>query len=292
LKILLVGGTGQLGSDLLANNPGHEIIAPRRDQLDLTRNQDVTRVIESVQPGIVINCAAFHNVPACEQQAEQAFMVNCIALRDLAMACAARNVRLVTFSTDYVFSGPRPTPWREDDPPAPIQMYGITRLAGENAALANAPRHATIIRTCGLYGTAGSRSKGGNFVDARVADALNNSSIEMACEQVVSPTSTHDLSLAVFALVEHSAWQAGIYHLTNEGECSWYEFTREIFNLVGATAEVRPVDRGGCSGAMRRPLYSALANTKAKALGIALQPWKFALFDYLRRKYPDVCVNP
>jgi len=287
VRILLIGATGQLGGDLLRNNPGHDIIAPARDQLDISRPTESARAIENIRPELVINCAAFHNVPKCEEDPAQAFLINCVAVRDLAYACALHGVRLVTFSSDYVFGGERSEPWREDDCPAPLQMYGVSRLSGERAALATAPEHAVVIRTCGLYGRSGARSKGGNFVDGRVADARAGKRIEMACEQVVAPTSTDDLSRAVFALVAHAGLRAGIYHLVNEGACSWYEFTREIIRLIRAHAAVVPIDRGGRTGNMRRPLYSVLANTRAHALGVALRPWQEALERYLRAKYPE-----
>lgn len=287
MKVLLIGATGQLGGDLLRNNPGHEIVAARREDLDLARQGEASRVIAKLHPDTVINCAAFHNVPKCEEEPAQAFLVNCIAVRELAAACVAQGARLVTFSSDYVFGGERSEPWREDDRPAPLQIYGISRLAGEHAALATAPGHAVVIRTCGLYGRSGARSKGGNFVDGRVADARAGRRIEMASEQVVAPTSTDDLSRAVFALLASQNLVPGIYHLVNEGACSWYEFTREIVRLVGGKSQVVPVDRGGRTGNMRRPLYSVLANTRARALGVRLRPWREALADYLRAKHPE-----
>lgn len=287
MKILLIGATGQLGGDLLRNNPGHTIVAPARRELDLARPGEAAGIVSDVRPDVVINCAAFHNVPQCEVDTAQAFLVNCVAVRDLAAASAAQSVRLVTFSSDYVFGGDRTTPWREDDRPAPLQIYGISRLAGEHAALSAAPEHVVIIRTCGLYGRSGARSKGGNFVDARVADARAGKRIEMASEQVVAPTSTADLSQAVFALLGISGFGPGIYHLVNEGACSWYEFTREIVRSMGGKAEVVPVDRGGRTGNMRRPLYSVLANTRARALGVIMRPWREALVAYLQSKYPE-----
>jgi dTDP-4-dehydrorhamnose reductase len=286
VKILLIGATGQLGGDLVRNNPGHEIIAPPRDRLDLMRPGEAARAVQEFHPEAVINCAAFHNVPKCEEEPEQAFRVNCVAVRDLAAACEANSARLITFSSDYVFGGERSIPWREDDCPAPLQIYGISRLAGENAALATAPGRAIVIRTCGLYGRAGARSKGGNFVDGRVKDALDGKRIEMASEQIVAPTSTDDLSRAVFSLMANPLLQPGIYHLVNDGQCSWYDFTREIVRLLGTSCEVVPVDRGGRTGAMRRPLYSVLANTRARALGVVLPPWQDALARYVRAKYP------
>ena len=283
MRILLIGRTGQLGADLLRHNPGHDIAAPGRDELDLTNEAQLRAAIGRHRPEVVINCAAFHNVPLCEQEPEQAFLVNCVAVRNLAATCREAGARLVTFSSDYVFGGDRRTPWGEDDLPQPLQVYGISRLAGEHAALSAAPEHAIIVRTCGLYGESGARSKGGNFVDGRVADLRAGRALEMAMEQIVSPTSTEDLAKALWALVAHPKAGPGIYHLVNEGQCSWYELTVAIGELLGLGAKVAPVDRQGRSGAMRRPLYSVLANRRARALGVVLPPWRDALARYLRR---------
>jgi dTDP-4-dehydrorhamnose reductase len=287
IRILLIGATGQLGGDLVRNNPGHELLAPTREELDLERPLEISAAVRHFHPSVVINCAAFHNVPKCEEEPERAFRVNCVAVRDLAAACEANRATLVTLSSDYVFGGERSVPWREDDPPSPLQIYGITRLAGENAARAASPR-AVVIRTCGLYGRSGARSKGGNFVDGRVQDALQGKRIEMASEQIVAPTSTDDLSRAVYALLANPKTEPGIYHLVNEGQCSWYEFTREIVALIRSDCEVVPVDRGGRTGAMRRPLYSVLDNIRARKLGVTLPHWRDALARYLRSKYPDL----
>ncbi len=285
MRILLIGRSGQLGGDLLRHNQGHEIAAPDRGELDLTRPEQLRAAIGRHRPELVLNCAAFHNVPLCEEQPEQAFQVNCVAVRNLAASCREAGARLVTFSSDYVFGGDRRTPWGEDDLPRPLQIYGISRLAGEFAALAAAPEHAVIVRSCGLYGESGARSKGGNFVDARVADMRAGRPIEMAMEQIVAPTSSEDLSRAVLALIAHPSLRPGIYHLVNEGQCSWYELTTAIAEILGLDAKITSVDRQGRTGEMRRPIYSVLANRKARELGIVLPPWRDALQRYLRRKY-------
>ena len=232
---------------------------------------------------MVINTAAFHNLPVCETKPEKAFEVNCIAVRDLALACKKMNALLVTFSTDYVFGGEKRTPYAEDDRPSPLQMYGISKLAGELAALSAAPDHAVIVRTCGLYGKQGTWGKGGgNFVDKRMEEAKTATALEMGNDQTVCPTSTDDLSHALFSLIGHPGKQSGIYHLVNEGECTWYEFTRAIYDIMGISIDLKPVDRQGLTGTMRRPLYSVLANTKAKKLGITLPRWQDALRRYLK----------
>jgi dTDP-4-dehydrorhamnose reductase len=187
----------------------------------------------------------------------------------------------MTFSTDYVFDGGKRTPYHEDDCPAPLQIYGISKLAGEAAALATAPELVTIVRTCGLYGRTGAASKGGNFVDKRVMEGQREASIEISCDQTICPTSTHDLSKAVYALVAMPR-ASGVYHLVNEGECTWFEFTKVIYQLARIKTQVRPIDREGRTGTMRRPLYSVLANTRARTLGITLPSWQNALRRYLR----------
>lgn len=287
MRILLIGGTGQLGGDLVRNNTAHELFVPGREALDVVYPEQVRVALARHRPELVINCAAFHNVPLCEQEPATAFRLNCVAMRDLAAACRDSGARLLTFSSDYVFGGGRTEPYVEDDLPGPLQIYGISRLAGEHVVLAMAPENAVVIRTCGLYGRTGARSKGGNFVDGRVADARAGKEIEMACEQIVAPTSTDDLSRAVFELIAHQQLAGGVYHLVNSGACSWYEFTCEIVRLSGFATRVVPVDRGGKSGEMRRPLYSVLGNRRARALGVTLRPWQEALADYLRAKYPE-----
>jgi dTDP-4-dehydrorhamnose reductase len=285
MKIVLIGATGQLGGDLLRNNEGHNIDAPGREQLDLGDSAAAAAYLRARQPDMVINCAAFHNVPRCEEEPELAFRINCVAVRELAAVCAEINAWLVTFSSDYVFRGDRRAPYAEDDLPGPVQMYGITRLAGENAALATTPEHAVVVRTCGLYGRLGAKSKGGNFVDKIVDLARKEPAIDMSSDQTVAPTSTDDLSRAVLALIAHPKLAPGIYHLVNEGACTWYEFTRAIVEIAGLKAQVRPVDRGGRTGSMRRPLYSVLANHRARALGVTLRPWREALAAYIGVKY-------
>lgn len=285
MNILLIGKTGQLGGSILKVPNAHQIYAPDRADMDIESGQSCEKVITDFQLDVVINTAAFHNVPQCEDDPLRTFAVNCIAVRNLAAICKKKDIRLISFSTDYVFGGDKRTPYSEDDRTAPLQMYGISRLAGELAAIATAPKHTVVIRTCGLYGLSGASSKGGNFVDKRIAEAQSGSFLEMGCDQIVSPTFTDDLAQAIFKLIEHPELQPGIYHLVNEGQCTWFEFTKAIFDLMEIEIKVQPVDRRGKTGEMRRPLYSALANTKAGTLGISMPHWRDALHRYLIAKY-------
>lgn len=286
MRILLIGKTGQLGGDLLRlGAASHAFDAPGRDELDVCSPAQVAAALERCRPECVINTSAFHDVPRCELEPERAFRVNCVAVRDLAMACERAGARLVTFSTDYVFGGEKREPYREEDLPAPLQIYGMTRLAGEHAALSASPRRAIVIRTCGLYGASGAQSKGGNFVDKRIRDAQTLRELEMGADQVVSPTYTRDLADAVLRLLEHPKAEPGVYHLANEGACTWCDFTRAIYEEMRLPVRVTPVDRGGRTGDMRRPLFSALGNERARALGIVLPDWRDALRRYLGEKH-------
>lgn len=285
MKILLIGKTGQLGGDILKNATDYEIYAPGRDVLDIASKEAIETVIKDYKPSIVINTTAFHNVPLCETEYSMAFKINCMAVKDLAHVCKQTGAMFVTFSTDYVFDGEKGIPYNEDDKPGPLQIYGISKLAGEYAAFSVLPGRAIVIRTCGLYGASGSKSKGGNFVDNRIKDAESIRTIEMGCDQTVCPTYTDDLSRAVLELIGKRALSHGIYHLVNEGECTWYEFTKAIYEIMELDVTVKPFDRKGLSGGMRRPLYSVLGNTRAKAIGIRLSHWRDALKRYLALKY-------
>jgi len=285
VKILLIGKTGQIGSDILRNNENHQIYAPDRASFDICSRDMINAVINDYLPDAVINTASFHDVPQCEADPVRAFTVNCVAVRDLAIACSRVDSLFVTFSTDYVFDGEKQAAYQEDDNPSPLQLYGISRLAGEYAAMSAASGNTIIIRTCGLYGISGSLSSGANFVDQRIQDAKARASMVMGGDQIVSPTFTHDLSKAVLQLIEHSERTPGVYHLVNEGKCSWYEFTKAIFEIMELKVKLNPMDRSGKIGDMKRPLYTALANTKARALGIMLPPWRDALARYLVKKY-------
>lgn len=285
MKILLIGRTGQLGHSILKEKTSHQIYSPKRSELDIESRESCRKMIAKLRPDVVINTAAFHNVPQCEKEQHFAFGINCLAVRDLALDCRKNGALLITLSTDYVFDGMQDVPYQENDRTNPLQIYGISKLTGEFAALATAPEHTVIIRTCGLYGLAGANSKGGNFVDKRIVDAQAHTHLEMGCDQVVSPTYTGDLAKAILKLLEHPQLVPGVYHLVNEGECTWFDFTKAIYELMDININLRSVNRGGMSGDMRRPLYSALGNTKARALGITLPHWRDALNRYLTEKY-------
>ena len=276
MKALITGGGGQLASDLAARLDA----AARsfsRAELDITDEHALDRVFEEVNPDVVFNCAAFHNVDVCEVEREQAWRANVEAVR----ALAVRSPLLVHISTNYVFDGRRPDPYGEHDLPSPRSVYALTKLAGEYAAVAYAGK-ALVVRTAGLYGLHGSASKGGNFVQRMVSRAKTQGFLRMVADQRLQPTFTSDLAGAVLTAVEQDA--TGVVHLTASGECSWYEFTQAIIDRASLEVEIEPVATVIPPGGVDRPLNGVLLRPRADTLNLpVLRPWEEALTDYMEQ---------
>ncbi len=282
MKILLIGKNGQLGAEIHKQSEQlrYEIHAFGREELDIADSVKVKSTIEKLKPDVVINASAFHVVPQCEDEPEQAFLVNAIALKPIAEICSQKNIKFVTFSTDYVFDGLKGSTYEEDDKPSPVQIYGISKAAGEYIALAYCPT-SVVIRSSGVYGgKEGSRSKKGNFALNILKQAEKEKTIEVASEQIVNPTYSADLAQATLELLTHKNI-SGIYHLANEGYCSWAEFASEIIKIKGLRTKIIPVDKKGMAGSLKRPLFSALKNTSAASLGVKLPSWQDALRRYI-----------
>jgi dTDP-4-dehydrorhamnose reductase len=280
--VVITGGAGQLASDLeiQLETQGHNVQRLARAELDVTDDAGVAARL-SPDADLVFNCAAFHNVEECETEEKQAAAVNVRAVKRLAERCAEIDASLVHFSTNYVFDGTADDPYREDDLPNPRSVYAITKLAGEHAALAYAPR-ALVVRTAGLYGLAGSAAKGGNFVQRMAGRAKAGEAIKMVADQRLAPTFTADLAASVAEAV--AAGATGLMHLTNAGECSWHEFTQAIMELIGVDVEVEPVKTTRPPGGADRPLNGVLALDAADRLGLAPpRNWRAALADYVDR---------
>lgn len=282
MKILLIGKNGQLGKELdkQAQENGFDIKAFGREELDIIDSKKVISEIESFKPNVVINASAFHVVPLCEDQPDQAFLINASSLKPIVTHCYDKKIKFVTYSTDYVFDGLKDTSYQENDVPNPLQIYGISKLAGELITL-NYSDTSIVVRTCGVYGGShGSRSKKGNFILNILKQAKMEKIIEISSEQIVSPTYAFDLAKATLDLLK-KANISGIYHLVNEGYCSWAQFAQEVIKLKKLSTKIVAVDRRGMTGLLRRPLFSALKNVKAAGLGIKLPSWEDALERYL-----------
>ena len=279
MKILLIGASGQLGADLVPALSDHQLLTPPRRSLDLVQFDRVRRFLRLERPRVVINTAAFHRVDDCESQVSTAFKVNGEAVHNLALAAREVEAVLVHYSTDYVFDGAAGHPYREDDLPRPLNVYGASKLAGEHLLESAWEKH-VLIRTCGLYGRAGSRGKGGNFVETMIRKAAGNESIRVVDDQRLTPTSTRELARATAVLIENSHY--GLFHVTSKGNCTWYEFAGEIFRLLGLNPDLTPTTSDAFAAAARRPAYSVLANHHLDELGMNdLKHWKDALREYL-----------
>jgi dTDP-4-dehydrorhamnose reductase len=272
VRALITGGGGQLASDL-QDLLGEEAVSRSHAELDITDPAQVDRAFAEIEPDVVFNCAAFHNVDQCEREPDPAWETNVRAVMEL----AKRPAKLVHLSTNYVFDGRAAEPYSEDDLPSPRSVYALTKLAGEYAALAYGDG-ALVVRSSGLYGFAGNASKGGNFVQRMLGRARETGALKMVADQRLQPTFTADLAAALVDAVRRD--EGGLLHVTNSGACSWYEFTQAILENAGLDVPVEPVQTTIPPGGVDRPLNGVLASAR---LAEPLRPWREALDDYMAR---------
>jgi dTDP-4-dehydrorhamnose reductase len=276
MKILLLGHKGMLGSDLLTQmRLHHDVVGMDQDEIDITSAADCGKAIEDTAPQIIINAAAYTNVDGCEAAKEECFAVNAEAVKNIATACHSKNIRIIHFSTDYVFNGSASSPYKEDENCDPINIYGASKLAGEQY-LQSLAQNYIIIRTAWLYG-----ANGKNFVRTILEKAKTTPKLTVVDDQIGSPTHTKDLAAAVDHLIEKNA--QGIFHVTNRGSCSWYQFAVKILQEAGMDdVEVSPIKSEKLVRAAKRPANSVMSMQKFIATtGKAMQPWQLGLKDYL-----------
>ena len=284
VRCALIGAAGQLGFDLARtfDLPG-ELIRLTHADLDLLDHDAMARVLRELRPTHVVNTAAYNLVDRSEDDRAAASALNAEAVGALADICESVGATLAHFSTDYVFDGRRATPYSEDDTPAPISVYGESKLAGERLALGRC-RRAFVFRVCGLFGVARSTGRGGtNFVETMLRLAREGKPIRVVRDQVVGPSYTLDLAPKVWRVLARGPH--GVYHLTSAGQTSWYDFAREIFRLSGLAADLTGVTAAEYGARARRPAYSVLGHGRLAALGEDdLRPWPEALAAYLRER--------
>lgn len=273
---LVTGATGQLGNDVVAvlHMYGEDAVACDRTMLDITSAESVEAVLSDTHPRVVINCAAYTAVDNAETDEEAAFLVNADGPDMLARWCYDNSARLVHVSTDYVFAGRASTPYEEDTPVAPKSAYGRSKAAGERAVLTSGA-HAFVVRTAWLYGAVGA-----NFVKTMARLAATREHVDVVDDQVGSPTWSLHVARGLVALAASPA-TPGIYHCTNEGEASWYVFTRAIFAEMGLDpARVRPTTTDAFPRPAQRPRYSVLSHHKWDSAGLPLMAhWRDALHE-------------
>jgi dTDP-4-dehydrorhamnose reductase len=283
MRTLILGAQGQLGHELARVLSG-DVVCLDRAAADLTRPDLLAAALAMHRPVIVYNAAAYNHVDRAEAEPEAAFAVNALGVRSLSLACRAHGCVLVHFSTDHVFGldAGRQTPYAETDVPGPVNVYGASKLAGEQFVRTISPRH-FVIRTCGLYGNRGTGGKGGNFVEAIRRRAAAGEPLRVVADQECSPTHAADLASAAAALAGTGAY--GLYHITNARSCTWFEFASAILADAGGRVPLTAISSAEYGAAAARPSYSVLDGAKYLALGLPpLRPWQQALPDYLTER--------
>jgi len=277
--ILVTGGSGQVGGAIVRlAGADAEVVAPGRDQLDLSDVQALAAMVAARPWAAVVNCAAYTAVDKAETEKETAFRINGDAPGWLARACKVFGARLIHISTDYVFDGNSSTPLREDDKTDPINVYGASKLEGEEKALREHPDGTLIIRTSWVYSEFGN-----NFVKTMMRLMGERPAISVVNDQIGSPTYAADLAAAILHIVTGSKWLPGIYNYSNEGAISWYDFALAIRALTGSSCQVNPIPSANFPTPARRPHYSLLDKTLIrKTYGLSIPDWHDSL---------DVCIS-
>lgn len=279
MRILITGADGQLGRDLQRALTAHELLACTRADLDITDAAAVDGALASFRPDAVLHAAALTDTARCEREPGLAHAVNALGAQHVAQACARHGAALVYVSTNEVFDGEKPLPYLESDEPAPLNHYGRSKLAGERAVQAALPAH-YIVRTAWLYG------KGGNHFVAKMLRAAESGALTIVTDEVATPTWTRDMATAIAALIATGRY--GVYHFTNAGQASRYEWVLEILRLAGRTGiSLRSTNTAAFRASLpagaivpEKPPFSVLENAAGSALGIELRPWPQALAAY------------
>jgi len=283
MKIAITGANGQLGSDLVRElSVDYEVVPLTHEDIEIGDPESQRTVLSGIKPDVLVNTAAFHNVPKCEEEKDTAYRVNGYALKELAMLCNGLGTYLIHISTDYVFDGSKGKPYVETDTPNPLNTYGISKLVGE-IYIKNYSEDYAIVRVSGLYGLNPCRAKGGrNFVETMIYLAEQGKDIKVVDDQFITPTFTLDVARQMKIIVKNHI--QGIIHCTNEGETNWYEFARAIFRLSGINANLSPRKSDPVVD-IKRPFYSVLENKVLKNAGVnVMRPWQEALKEYLSKK--------
>ncbi len=275
-KIIVTGCNGQLGHAVnkqYAGSTEYELINTDVGELDITSVDDVMKFVRDIRPYAIINCAAYTAVEACEKEEDLAFRINAIGARNLSIAANETGAKLMHISTDYVFDGEGTRPYRETDPTGPQGAYGRTKLAGEEFVKEFSDRH-FILRTAWLYG------EGKNFVRTMLRLSETNDKVRVVRDQVGSPTSAAELAKAIAYLLPTENY--GLFHATCEGDCSWAQFTEEIFRLAGKKTVVEAITSEEYGAAVKRPSYSILDNYMFRMTSdFQFADWHDAIREYL-----------
>jgi dTDP-4-dehydrorhamnose reductase len=286
IKVLVTGSNGQLGSEINAISglfPQIEFSFTDVQELDITDTGKVAELLKDFKPDFLINCAAYTAVDKAETDVDTATLLNATAVGILAEQSAIAGCKIIHVSTDYVFDGKGPRPYREDDPVGPQSMYGKTKLDGELLCLKKNP-DSIIIRTSWLYSAFGN-----NFVKTMVRLGNERSELGVIADQIGSPTNAADLALAILTIISRvvsgeKSFINGIYHYSNEGVASWFDFTKAIFDIAGIDCLVKPIATEEYPSPVERPPYSVMNKSKIRLIfGLQIPHWRDSLTQYFKR---------
>ena len=282
MNILITGANGQLGRSLrrLGGVSPHNYLFTDVAELDITDAAAVLRTVEERRIDVIVNCAAYTDVERAEEDEPTAELLNHKAAGNLAAAAKATGATLFHVSTDYVFDGTAHTPYTEDGTPSPLGAYGRTKLAGERAVMASGCRY-LIFRTAWLYS-----EYGNNFLKTMLRLTSERDTLQVVFDQIGTPTYAGDLALAIFSIIESEryAGNEGVYHFTDEGVCSWYDFAREIMEQSKLSCRIRPIESKDYPTPAPRPQYSVLNKAKIKQrFNIEIPHWKEGLVKCLKQ---------
>ncbi|MBB6176096.1 dTDP-4-dehydrorhamnose reductase [Anoxybacillus tengchongensis] len=278
MKVIVTGAKGQLGTDVvhLFANQGYEVYGYGREELDITNFDQVKQVISEVKPDVVVHAAAYTKVDLAESQPDQAFLINAYGTRNVAVASEAVGAKLVYISTDYVFDGMATTPYNELAPTNPLSVYGKSKLAGEQF-VRDLHSKFFIVRTSWVYG-----KHGDNFVKTMLKLAKERDELMVVNDQIGCPTYTVDLANCILELIQTEKY--GVYHVSNSGHCSWYEFAKAIFEEVGIEVKVNPCTTKEFPRPAPRPMYSVFEHMALRLNGFhQMRNWREALKEFIIR---------
>jgi dTDP-4-dehydrorhamnose reductase len=282
MTVVVIGANGQLGTDVVAafQAVGESAVGLNHADLDISSLEWTRHTLDSLRPSVVVNTAAMHHVENCEKEPVRAHEVNALGARNLSIVTRDLGAKLLHFSTDYVFDGSKRSPYVESDAPAPLNVYGSTKLTGERFIRETAEKY-FIVRTSALYGKNPCRAKGGrNFVELMLKLARERDELRVVNDEVVSPTSTAELAKQIVELCRSDHY--GLYHATAEGNCSWFEFAAAIFAITNTKVNLRVANPGEFPAKVPRPKYSVLENEELKRHSLnAFGSWQAGLTDYL-----------
>lgn len=282
-KVLLLGANGQLGSDITKTFDSKDItlINVTRSDFDIEKDE-ITALMPYRDVDYIINAMAYHKTDECEDFPEKSFIINSSFVYELAKFCHTHAITLFHISTDYVFDGKKETPYTEEDSPDPLNIYGLSKYAGEITIKRYLQRY-FIFRVSSLFGQTGVSGKGGNFIETMITLAKKKTPLKIIADQYMAPTHTLDIARAIHTFIINEVNEYGVYHCCNSGSCSWYDFTKAIFELARIDHPIEKTTYAEYKTKACRPQYSVLDNTKL-ATYYPMKTWEEALKEYMHLK--------